>query len=404
MPIVSQYQHATLPAWYAGQQQRLGERAEGSATSAYQPYKGKRLAAFLNPDISRAYDLARQEGVDQPYLNEANMMSREGANATFDPTTMIEPYLDPYRRHVVEQMRDLANKGFTEQLLPRLQREFISTGNYGGTQNQAEVDRLTAEHERELNNAMIRALSEGYGQARDTAGKMFESGAARKLEGAGLQKELGPLAQAGKLADVEALRQIGTEQRDREQAERDLEYQDFQRQENFPYRMQQHQAGILTGMPQQYQDVYKAEQTPGAPQLNTVGQLGALAANIYGARMAGGYGRKKGGTVKAIKTYKDEGLIDLGGRRNPIDYDMEYEEPDTADWTNLMAKRKTKVLKKATGGSIGIKKPKVGLSKLPLMQGSMARKPKIGGSLGIKHAKNKDKMLYGKSNRGRSVS
>ncbi len=342
MPIVSQYQHQELPAWFAGQQQRLGERAEGAATSAYQPYKGKRLADFLNPDIIRAYELARQEGVDKPYLDESANFTRQGGNNEFTPE-VAQQYMDPYRQQVIEQMVQQSNKGFNEQLLPRLQREFISTGNYGGTQNQDEVKRLTAEHERELNNAMIRALSEGYGQS----SKMFESAQARKLEAGQNQRELGPYAQAGKLADVEAYRQVGGEQKDREQAERDLEYQDFQRQENYPYRMQQHQAGILTGMPQQFQDIYKAEQTPGTPQLNTIGQLGALAANIYGARAGAGYGRKAGGVVKM-----------------------------------------------AAGG----------LSSMPLMQSSMSKKPKTGGSLGIRHDKNKDKVLYGKSNNGRSIS
>ena len=51
MPIVSNYQHQELPAWFAAQQQRLGEKAESNALGAYHPYNGKRMADFLNPDI-----------------------------------------------------------------------------------------------------------------------------------------------------------------------------------------------------------------------------------------------------------------------------------------------------------------------------------------------------------------
>ncbi len=346
MPISSSYTHATLPAWYAGQQQRLGEAAEGARQAPYQRYQGNRFANFYNDDVTKAYELARQQGIDKPYLNEANTMSREGANAKFDPS-MIEQYLNPYNKHVVQQMEELANKQFYDKTLPNLKRQFVNTGTYKSGARTKAVDDLIKEHERELNNARYRALNEGYRPAAEQAGKMHESRAARQLEGANVQSGLAPLAQAGKLSDVEALRQVGAEQRDREQAERDFEYQNFQQQENYPYRMQQHQAGILTGMPQRYQDVYSGEQTPGTPQLNTAGNLSGIAASAYGARMAGGYGRKAGGAIK---------------------------------------------------------KPKAGLSAMPLMQSSMSKKPKLGGSLGIKHLKNKDKNLYGKSSKGRSVS
>lgn len=347
MPVQSVYQYANLPPWLEAAQQDLAAKAKTFLGEKYKPYatpdgKAIRRLAKTNPDIENADTLIRNTGnIYEPYLREAHNLAAAGGQNEFTGEQR-DRYMNPYIEGVIDKLSEKSGKAFREQYLPALQREFISNGAYGGTDYQGSVSRLLAEHQNNLDFAIKNALQEGY----NTAGKQFESAQARKIEAAPHLRETGPLMQAGKFAEAEALKAIGQEKRAREQQGLDLAYQNWQKQEDFPYRQAQTVAGILSGMPQNNQEVYQAKEIPEKPQLNTVGQLGALAANIYGARMAGGYGRKRGGSIKKAH----------------------------------------------------------GLSSLSLMQGTMARKPKVGGSLGIKKLKNKDKMLFGKSNKGRSIS
>lgn len=334
MPIQSMYQHTSLPPWFEGQQQRLGEAAEALRMSAYQPYTRARLAPYLNQDIEAAQELARQSGGHLPYLEESRQLANAGGSGEFTGEN-VDRYMNPYQQKVIDSLIENSGKAFREQYLPALRREFIASGNYGGTQHAQQAERLQAEHERALNDQINKSLYEGYGHA----GKMFESAKARQIEAAPHIRELGPLHQAGRIGDITALQAVGEGQRGYEQSKKDIEYQDFMRQQAYPWEAIQHQTGVVTGM-QQPANMYRSETTgaPGGSSLNTWGQLGALAGNIYGTRMA--YGRKSGGAIKA--------------------------------------------------------KPK-GLSRLSLSEGTFARKPKTGGSKGVKHVKNKDKKVYGGS-------
>ena len=330
MPVTSHYQYQNLPPWMAGQHQFLGERAEGLSQAPYQKYKGKRRAPFMNPDLEQAYGMGREVNDVAPYLDSANALATQGAQGTFDNDAAAQ-YMNPYQQQVINSLIQNSGKAFNENILPALRREFISSGNFGGTQHNQQAERAASEQQRVLNDQIAQSLMGGYTHA----GKMFESAKARQLEGSEKVGNLGPIKQASRLADIQALKYQGQEQRADQQADLDTEYEDFQRQTAHPYENLSYQAGILAGIPSTH-NTYNRTQTPGVPQGNTWSNVGDIAGSIYGARMA--YGRKAGGTIK---------------------------------------------------------QPPKSLSRLPLNQGTMARKPKPGGSHGIRPLKNKHKLSNG---------
>jgi hypothetical protein len=99
---------------------------------------------------------------------------------------------------------------------------------------------------------------------------------------------IGGLYQAQNAADVNALMQQGQYQQQQDQNKLDYSYQNFLDQRNYPYQQIGRFADILNGVPQQSTQSATFTQIPSAPQVNTWGQLGALATNLYGLNMLGG--------------------------------------------------------------------------------------------------------------------
>jgi len=322
MPVQSTYHSNTLPPWLDALYRDIGERSKAVRDEQYQPYQQNRLSPLMNPDLNQAYNMGRQTEDYLPYLQQGQQLAQQGS-ASFPQN--VDQYMDPYQRQVIQAMRQESADAFNQDFLPSMERQFVASGQHGSTRHQDLVRKGAFDAQKALGQNVGRSLSEGYGQA----GKLFNADMARKLEAAGQMPGLGQAKQAGRLGDIEALTNQGGAQRAHNQAGLDIDYQNFMRQKAYPQEALASQAAIMGNIPAP-QSSYTAQQTPGIPQLNTAGNLGALAGNLYGARMA--YGRKAGGSIKK----------------------------------------------------------KEGLSRLPLTQGTFTRKPKPGGSLGVKRLKNRD--------------
>lgn len=360
MPFNSGYEFREAPPWLSGLT-KLAEAAQAKRREKYKTYGRYRpgvgpvgpngeapeedfepLPRFEKydegyPEIRRANELGRMEGVGRPYLEQAAQMNQEGANAQFDPNN-VEQYLSPYRQHVLNQIMETQRREFAEHQLPQLQHEYARNGTYGGSTYQQSLNNLNRDFQKGQRDAMIKAEHEHYTPAMINAMKAHESRAARQIEGGQNQSRLQPLALAGHLTDITALREQGNEQRAYNQMDKDYKYDEFMRQRNYPHEAMAQEAGILHGFPTQSISTYSAGQTQGRAVPNAMSNVGNLATGLIGAGLMGGYGRKAGGPIR-----------------------------------------------RAAGG----------LSRLPLMESTMARKPKVGGSLGIRHAVNRDKLSNG---------
>ena len=124
----------------------------------------------------------------------------------------IQNYMDPYREQVVNRIGELGQRQLTENILPTLQAQGISSGQFGGTRSAEAMGRAMRDIQESTLAAQTQALSQGYGQAAQLAG----ADAARQLAAAQQAGALGTTAAglestdvARQLAAAQQLGQVG---------------------------------------------------------------------------------------------------------------------------------------------------------------------------------------------------
>ena len=197
----------------------------------------------------------------------------------------ISRYQSPYTQAVMQTTLD--ELGRRQQIADqRLSDQAVKSGAYGGARYGVQQ----AESQRNLRDVQAKTAadiqSRAYQQALAAAqAERQRQGAAGQQYGqiAGQEMGLGGqglsgLYQAGQLGQTQA------------QAGRDIAYEDFQRQQQFPYAQTQYAAGILGGMPQPM-TTYQQQPTAGTGQR----LLGLGIAGVGAAGQAGGFGNLFGG-------------------------------------------------------------------------------------------------------------
>jgi len=277
MPLFSGASESELPPWIKEHYRALAERARREAERPYQPYGGQRLAPIPEA-MQRAHALSERTGTYLPYLESSTQALRRTQAPFYEG---YERYMNPYMQSVVNRIAEEGNRNLTENILPALEAKFVRLGQHGSSKHATLARRAAREIQGEISAKQAQALASGYQQA----AQVFNADQARALEGARQMATLGGLSQAGLLSDIAMLGEQGRYRQQQEQAAKDIAYQDFLRQQNYPLEMLAHQAALLHGIPTPTQQT-SYQQSPATPQLNVLGQLGNLAGNIYAARMA----------------------------------------------------------------------------------------------------------------------
>lgn len=269
-----------LPAWLEDEAKRITQMTAGitDMNSQYVPYGGERLAP-----LTTEQQLARQGAVQQSQAYRPDLQaSRALTNMGAAPISAenISQYQNPYSQAVMqttldelERRQQISDQGLSDQA--------VKSGAYGG----ARFGVQQAESQRNLRDVQAKAAADiqakSYQQAlaaaqadkqrQGAAGQQYGNIAGQEMQlgGAGLSG----LYQAGGLGQTQA------------QAGRDIAYEDFQRQQQFPYAQTQYAAGILGGMPQPM-TTYSQQPTAGTGQR----LLGLGIAGIGAAGQAGSFG------------------------------------------------------------------------------------------------------------------
>ena len=244
----------------------------------YVPYGGERLAP-----LTTEQQLARQASIQQAGAFGPDLQrSRQFAMGAAAPITAqeIQQFQSPYTQAVLQTTLDELDR--RQQISnQKLSDQAVKSGAFGGARfgvQQAEQQRnLRDVQARTAADINQRAFQQALGQAQ--AQRQRESQAAGQFGNiAGQQMQLGTqgiqgLLQAGQLGQTQA------------QAGRDIAYEDFQRQQNFPFEQARFAAGILGGMPQPV-TTFTQQPTAGTGQR----LLGLGIAGIGAAGQAGGFG------------------------------------------------------------------------------------------------------------------
>ena len=244
----------------------------------YVPYGGERLAP-----LTTEQQLARQASIKQAGAFGPDLQrSRQFALGAAAPITAqeIQRFQSPFTQAVLQTTLDELDR--RQQIADqRLSDQAVRSGAFGGARfgvQQAESQRnLRDVQARTAADINQRAFQQALQQAQ--AQRQRESQAAGQFGNiAGQQMQLGTqgiqgLLQAGQLGQTQA------------QAGRDIAFEDFQRQQNFPFEQARFAAGILGGMPQPV-TTFTQQPTAGTGQR----LLGLGIAGIGAAGQAGGFG------------------------------------------------------------------------------------------------------------------
>ena len=352
-------QTVELPEWarpYAKDALAKGAALTDISQNPYQQYGGERIAGF-QPMQQQAFQGAanmqpsQQVGLGSGIAGAAglgalgtNYQGGQFEGGQFD-TQAAQQYMNPYTQNVVDYQKSQALRDF-QIAQPMRQAQAVQQGAFGGSRS-AIVD---AEAQRSLNSQLQGITATGQQAAFQNAQQQFNQDQARRLQaqqlgeqsrqyGAGLgmqglQTGLQAAGQLGQLGQTEYGQRMGINQlqsqygaQQQQQAQRplDMAYQDFQNQQNYPYKQLGFMSDMIRGLPlgqQSTSSIY--EQGP-----STVQTLAGLGGAAYGFGRSGMFGAAEGGLMDSyaeggdVKTYAgDEGSVTSQDNKDSIVEDM----------------------------------------------------------------------------------
>jgi len=356
-------QTVELPEWarpYAKDALAKGAALTDIEKNPYQQYGGERIAGF-QPMQQQAFQGAAnmqpsaQLGLGTGLAGAAGIgalgTNYQGGNfqgGQFD-TQAAQQYMNPYTQNVVDYQKSQALRDF-QIAQPMRQAQAVQQGAFGGSRS-AIVD---AEAQRSLNSQLQGIEATGQQAAFQNAQQQYNTDQARRLQaqqlgeqsrqyGAGLgmqglQTGLQAAGQLGQLGQIQYGQEMGINQlqsqygaQQQQQAQRplDMAYQDFQNQQNYPYKQLGFMSDMIRGLPlgqQSTSSIY--EQGP-----STVQTLAGLGGAAYGFGRSGMFGGSnnaaEGGLMDSyaeggdVKTYAgDEGSVTSQDNKDSIVEDM----------------------------------------------------------------------------------
>jgi len=276
-----------LPEYVRPQFQRLLGRAEDLTSASYNPFPGQRLASEGMGDIEGAYDLTRQvagSGIagmpqamgvlggnvqaGQQIAGQAGQPFQFGPAGQFTGDT-VQQYMSPYMQAVVDEQTRRARQQFEEQRGSRA-AQAVTAGAFGGSRQGVQeaiaerslMDQIGGIQAQGLQDAFQQGAQQ-FGADRDARMGIERSQAAEnqqsrmaQLQALGFSAEqaqqmvgLGGTARAADIQGAQLLENIGRSQMGFQQADLDMQYQDFLRQQAFPEQQLQFMSSILRGVP-----------------------------------------------------------------------------------------------------------------------------------------------------------
>jgi hypothetical protein len=190
--------------------------------------------------------------------------------------------MNPYQDQVVRRIAEEGMRNFNENVLPQIEGKFVRLGQHGSSRHADLTRKAARDIQQEILGRQERSLSSGYQQA----AQIFSADQARAIEAARAMAHLSGIKQGSEFADIAAQESLGKSLQQREQAQLDIAHQDWLRQQEYPSQALAYQSALMRGIPTSGISVGYS-QTPGAPEMNTTGNVGRIAAQLLASRMAG---------------------------------------------------------------------------------------------------------------------
>jgi hypothetical protein len=265
---------------------------EAKKAQGFPTYGGPRIAGFAPEELAAMSGIAGLVGAGQQYFAPAAALTM-GQAQQFTPSTAAQ-YMSPYQQAVVDVEK---REAVRQAQRPRqdIAAAAVSQGAFGGSRQAI----LEAEQQRNLQRQLGDIQTRGQQAAYESGLRAFEAQKARERQAASGLASLGQVAPRQALAELTALSGIGEAQRGMTQAGLDIGYEQFQRQQQYPYDLLGQYQASLYGYPYQAFSQYQPVQRPSSAQ-NLAGVLGAVG-KIAGPSGFGFF--KSGGSI----AYRSEG-------------------------------------------------------------------------------------------------
>lgn len=278
-----------LPEWYNEYTKNMLGRAQAVADLPYATYGGPRIAGFT-PTEQTGFEATREAaGAYKPLLGGAELALGKaattsgmgaaqpylaGASTTFPQA--VGQYMNPYTQNVVNRISDLGVRQLQEKFLPAIGEEFTRAGQFGGSRMGEFGARALRDVQEAVLGEQAKALESGYKTAADIYGADVSRMAdlARISGGLGAQDvqslmglagkygELGTTAQQLGLTGAKAIGGTGAAEREMQQANLNLAYEDFLRQQGYPAEQAKFLSGMLQGVRLPETKIEQSQQLP----------------------------------------------------------------------------------------------------------------------------------------------
>ena len=229
-----------------GYQSYTGPLAAGESTLQNQAFQG--LANLTMPDMSQMTFTPgsfTDPGVAQQYMNPYVDQA-------------LQPQLDEVRRQAALQ-RNINNAQLTK------------AGGYGGSRQAI----MEAENQRNMMQQMAGLIGSGYQNAYTQGANQYNTEQTLGLNAANQTGQFG-------LAGLNAMANLGQQQRDIEQQGYTADYEQFQEERDFPYKQVQYMQSLLQGLPLAAQSTSYTQPSALSNILSSAGGIRDLYNTVFG--------------------------------------------------------------------------------------------------------------------------
>lgn len=279
-----------LPEWakpYAKDILSKGSALTDINQNPYQTYGGARVAGFSPLQTQAMTGAQNMQTAEQGQVGTAlsAMSGLGGLNVANQATTggfqnQVGGYMNPYLQYSLAPQLAEANRQYDISGIKQ-QGAATQAGAFGGSREAI----MAAENERNRNMGLQNIVGQGYNQAFNQAQNQYNQNLGTQLQGFGLSNAAaGQLGQLGgqqfqQGMDINKLQSgYGAMQQAQQQQGLDVAYQDFQNQQNYPYRQLGYMSDLLRGTPTGSSGVTNMY----APPANVTGQIAGLGIGAMG--------------------------------------------------------------------------------------------------------------------------
>ena len=276
-PVYQTTDKKELPPFLEQAYKKLAQQAEAvtDPTVQYTPYGGQRLAP-----LTTEQQYARQRGFEQARAYEPDLgMARGLTSLSVAPIGQadITQYMNPYQTQVTQNVLDEMRRRSDIQG-QQISDAAVRSGAFGGARHGVQE----SERMRNLREQQSRTAAEMGQQNYQQALAAAQAQKAQQLSGAGAFGNIaGQQMQLGQQG-IQGLTQAGGMGQQQLQKGMDIAYQDFLKQQQFPYTQAATLGNLLSGVPAA-QMVTAYSQQPGPSMAQQIAGLGMAGAGMWGA-------------------------------------------------------------------------------------------------------------------------